>query len=185
MSAFEPVNLVPWMNRRGFSPDHERAAGRLNAWGNSFPAEEAWFGASRRIGGVPFMLARADATDHIECLGQRIDVVPGSSTSSVALLCCGEMGERTLDVMAVGAADERELLDFHAPAWLVEPTEHGSLAAWIFSHLHYPGDYELALLRPALFCVRCPVITPRVLVALELGTNPFFHVFAATLCYDV
>lgn len=183
--VFQPVDLVPWMNRRGCTPDHERAAGRLNAWGNSYPAEEIAFGASRSVGGISFVLARSDASDHVECLGQRIDVEPGPSTSSVALLCCGEMGERVLDVVAVVAADEREALDFRTPGWLVDPSEPGPPEAWVFTHLHYPGDYELALLRPALFCVRCPLATPRVLHALELGMNPFFHIFAATLCHDV
>lgn len=185
MSRFEPVDLMPWMNRRGFTANHERRQGRVNAWGNSFPAEEARFGVSRQVGGIPFVLDHSATVDHIECLGQRIELESSRPTSSVALLCCAEMGDRALDVTLVVADAARERLDFHVPGWLVEPTERETPESWIFSHLHYPGDYELALLRPALFCVRRALAKAQMLLGLELESSPFVHVFAATLCHDV
>jgi len=184
MTAFTTLDIVPWMNRRGFTTDRDRRLGQGNAWGNSFPEEEVDFDTVHRVGGVPFLLQRKETADHIEALGQQIAFDAMLPTRSVALLCCGEMGDRDLDAVVVGADANRESLRFYTRSWLVRPADHTPAPAWVFSHLHYPGDYELALLCPALFCARCTLAEPRELIALELGINPFFHIFAVTSCRD-
>lgn len=179
-----PVDLSPWLNAVVATFDSERPRGALNAWGNSFPAEELPFGSMLTVGGVVFRLPpkRPGEPDSVEPLGQRLEILGAPEAAGIALLCCGEMGEQRVPVRALDGRGE-VLSGFVAtapPAMIAagtDPEDQGIAC----SHLHYPGDYDLALALPAAWsCVhRWQEAAP--VAMIELGVNPLFHLLAVTL----
>ena len=113
-----PVDLTPWLNAAVATFDGERPRGALNAWGNSFPAEELPFGSLLKVGGVDFRLpAKAPGEpDSVEPFGQTI-VVPGAPRAvGIALLCCGEMGDQWVPVRVLGDRQvQRDQAEFPRP----------------------------------------------------------------------
>jgi hypothetical protein len=182
-----PVDLTPWLNAAVATFDAERPQGALNAWGNSFPAEELPFGSTLTVGGVAFQLpAKAPGEpDSIEPLGQIITVPGAPAASGIALLCTGEMGDQRLPLRVVNQRGE-EVADLLAVARGAMVPAGTDLAGEGFatSHLHYPGGpggYDLALALPALWRWEHRWETPAALARIVLGTNPLFHLLAITL----
>lgn len=185
--SFATLSLEPLLNSIGATYDSERAGGLLNAWGNSFPAEELPFGSMLTVGGIPFRLPDKARTsyDVVEPLGQPIELPDGGPVAALALLCCGEMGDQSLEVRAIrtdGGAPI-ELLAV-AKGFTVAPSQDLGPNAYRFSHLHYPGDYDLDILTGALWCFQHPFAEPVRLTRLELGTNPLFRIAALTLVHS-
>jgi hypothetical protein len=178
-----PVDLTPWLNSAIATFDGERPRGALNAWGNSFPAEELPFGSTLTVGGVPFQLPvkAPGGPDSVEPLGQRLEI-PSREAAGIALLCCGEMGDQRVSIRVFDDRGEA-VADFVAVArgaMVPAGTDLGG-EGFVASHLHYPGDYDLALSLPALWRVEHRWESPRLLARIELGANPLFHLLAATL----
>jgi len=179
-----PVDMTPWLNAAVATFDGERPRGALNAWGNSFPAEELPFGSLLKVGGVDFRLpAKAPGEpDSVEPLGQMI-MVPGAPRAlGIALLCCGEMGDQWVPVRVLGERGE-VVAGFVAVARGVMIPAESDLGDEGFagSHLHYPGDYDLALALPAAWRVEHRWEAPASVACVELGSNPLFHLLAMTL----
>lgn len=186
-TSWSCVDLAACCNAAGITGDGAREAGAFNAWGNSYPAEELWRGAMRRVGGVPFQLPGPGAWDHVEALGQVI-ALPGDGPGlddvrGLALLCSGEMGDQTLAVEAMDSGGGAVSLEVAVPGWLVEGTRTSVPDGHLCTHLHYPGGYELCHLKPVLWCVQAALPDARALAALRLGDNPLVHVFALTLLH--
>ncbi|MCW5803557.1 MAG: hypothetical protein KIT31_14335 [Deltaproteobacteria bacterium] len=174
-----PIDLRPHTNAWAATYDRDRARGTVNAWGNSFPAEELPFGGSLALGGIEFELPpKADgAFDHCEALGQRIELP--HSCRGVGLLAFGELGAQTVE-MAIGSPDGGvEHMTVHVNGWLVEGNPPANSDRLLCSHLHYVGGYELSQLRPAMWSVRVGW-TRDDGTWISLGENPFFHVVAMT-----
>jgi hypothetical protein len=184
--SFETVSLDPLFNSIGATYNTERVTGLLNAWGNSFPAEELPFGSTLTVGGVLFQLPDKARTkyDVIEPLGQTIDLPDGKPVAALAFLGCGEMGDQYVDMRAIpadgGAPIELRAL---AKGFTVVPADDLGPDALRFTHLHYPGDYDLGLLTGALWCYQHRFEEPVRLARLELGTNPLFRIAALTLVH--
>ena len=184
--SFATLPLEPLLNSIGATYNTQRIAGLLNAWGNSFPAEELPFGSTLTVGGIPFQLPDKARTNYdvVEPLGQMIELPDGGPVAALALLCCGEMGEQYLDVRAVRADGGPAIgLTAMAKGFAVPPTQEVGPDAHRFTHLHYPGDYDLDILTGALWCFQQRFEEPVRLTRLELGTNPLFRIAALTLVH--
>lgn len=182
---YSSIDLRACFNTAGTTRDTDRSCGAVNAWGNSFPAEEFPFGTNLTVNTVPFHLPhRHGAYDHIEAMGQSISLPEPVSVCGLGLLCFGEMGNQELDVYLSGETSISRHLIFEGKTWLVEAQSPQPDDGLIFSHLHYPGDYELALLRPALWCCRICWQQPVLIRTMLLGVNPLFHLFAATFLHQ-
>jgi hypothetical protein len=177
------VDLTPYCNSFAATFDADRAAGVMNAWGNSFPAEELPLGAAFVADGFPFQLPpkRVGHWDHVEALGQTIQIEGSPVVSEIALLCCGEMGDQKVEIEAHAEDGQSETITVATRGWLVPGDTAIEGAAFRSSHLHYVGDYELALLTPALWTARQELRRPMPLSELRLGRNPLFHIFGLTL----
>jgi hypothetical protein len=177
------VDLQGHLNAAVATFNSERRHGALNSWGNSFPAEELPFGSSLTLRGIAFRLAAKAPgdPDSIDPLGQTIAVPGAPRAGGIALLCLGEMGEQYLPVRVVGRGGQVEELVAAARGGAVpggfDPGEDGVVA----THLHYPGDYELALLRAVVWRFEHRWRVPLEVVRIELGANPLFHLLAITL----
>ena len=177
-----PVDLTPWLNAAVATFDGERPSGALNAWGNSFPAEEMPFGSLLTVGDVPFRLPdkAPGQPDSVEPLGQTLEI-PGEA-SGIAFLCCGEMGDQRLPVRVLKEDGEvvTELVAVARGVMVPAGTDLGD-EGFAGSHLHYPGDYDLALALPAAWRVEHRWEKPASVARVELGVNPLFHLLAITL----
>ena len=179
------LDLTAVVDRVGATYDTERTQGTMNAWGNSVPAEELPFGGRVVVGGVPYALvdkppATPSRPDHVEALGQRLPVdPPGRRAEAMAVLAGGELGPQELS-LRVHLDGGIEVLTLTVPGWATRPEVPVAADELRFRHLHYPGDYGLALLLPVLWSRVVPL--PGVTVtAVELLPNPLVHVFAVTL----
>lgn len=170
-----PVDLAPHLNARAATTDVQRHLGGFNAWGNSFPAEELPFGGTLELRGIPFRLIAADGLDHVEALAQTIEMPAPVRATALALLACGEMGQQEIEVTIDG-----ESFEVIVAGWLAD-SDADTGGAFVASHLHYPGGYELSRLRPVLWprVVEWPGV--RDVTAIHLSANPLFHVVAMTL----
>jgi hypothetical protein len=185
MLLHSPIDLKRYYNAVGATCDTSRVSGAVNAWGNSFPAEELPFGSTLTVLNIPFHLPDKDGSnDHIEAMGQVIELPEPSPVTGLALLCFGEMGDQELDLDLCGANSTNRHLTVVGEAWLVESDKSDTENCYACSHLHYPGDYELALLRPALWCWTARWQRPFRMTRIALGINPLFHLFAATGLHD-
>jgi hypothetical protein len=177
-----PVDLAPWLNAAIATFDGERPRGALNAWGNSFPAEELPFGGTLTVGGVPFRLPvkAPGALDSVEPLGQTLEI--SGEAAGIALLCCGEMGDQGLPVRVLNDEGEAvaEFVAIARGVMVPAGTDLGN-EGFAGSHLHYPGDYDLALALPAAWRFEHRWERPASVARLELGANPLFHLLAITL----
>lgn len=174
MTAGAPIDLRPHLNARAATHDDERERGGFNAWGNSFPAEELTFDEMIDVGGLPFLLERRGERDHLEANGQRV-VLPDVPAAAIALLAFGEMGPQRTTM----AVDGHEI-DIEAAGWLIDGQTRAE-GALDCTHLHYPGGYELAHLRPVMWPYVFRLPRRARWTQIRLGTNPLFHVAAATL----
>ncbi|HET9210881.1 MAG TPA: hypothetical protein VFR03_10815 [Thermoanaerobaculia bacterium] len=179
-----PLDLTPWLNATVATLDGERPRGALNAWGNSFPAEELPFGSTLTVGGILFQLPPRNpgGPDSVEPLGQALEVPGAPEAAGIALLCCGEMGDQRAPVRVLDSCGEA-VADFVAVARGAMVPAGADLREEGFaaSHLHYPGDYDLALALPALWRVEHRWGSAKPVARVELGCNPLFHLLAITL----
>lgn len=180
MTSYVPVDLDRYCCASAATYNYERSSGCVNAWGNSFPSEELPFGGELEIAGIPFRLPCKQTVDHIECLGQTVSLSVPVPSSGVALLCFGEMGDQDLAVECQGDGVTRRL-KATAREWLIDGSPFSESQCYICSHLHYPGGYELSLLRPVCWVDLHVWEPPALLKRMQLGFNPLFHLFAVTL----
>jgi hypothetical protein len=84
-------------------------------------------------------------------------------------------------VTVIGDSEIR--LTVTAKNWL-QPAKDEPVGEGIaFSHLHYPGDYELSHLKPVLWMTLQEWEMPIRGSRLELEVNPLFHLFALSLLH--
>lgn len=180
-----PVSLASHLNATAATWNDDRAAGFVNAWGNSFPAEELPFGKTRVVGGRVFRLARKapGAADHLEVLSQCLRAAGRYPATGIAALCFGEMGSRRWDIRVEGP-DGSEVVSLTAPHWVVGPDAAGLGDHLVASHLHYVGGYELDHLRPVVWRVEATFERPRRVTGLLLSESPLVHVLALSLLED-
>jgi hypothetical protein len=181
VSSYLPVNLDPYCCASAATWNHDRSLGCANAWGNSFPAEELPFGDNLEIAGIPFRLPHKRAADHIECLGQTVSLGAAKPSSGVAFLSFGEMGDQELTVQFHGDAGVSREVKATTREWLIDDRPVEERRCYSCSHLHYPGGYELKLLRPVCWANVHLWDNPALLRKMQLGFNPLFHLFAVTL----
>lgn len=174
MTAAWPVDLRPYFNARAATRDDERVRGGFNAWGNSFPAEELTFAETIEVGGLPFRLEQLDELDHLEADDQHV-LLPDVEASALAFLAFGEMGRQSVRI-AVDAHSQEVAAD----GWLIDGDRQVERALDC-SHLHYPGGYELAHLRPVMWPYVVTLPSRRTWRHLRIDANPLFHIAAATL----
>lgn len=181
MNLFNQVEITPYFNATAATGNQERRAGRLNAWGNSIPAEEVPFGSLFSVDGIPFRLPTAggDRYDHMEALGQLITLRTPMVGTGIAFLCFGEMGRQDVELSIVYEDRATAITTIIAKAWLTDEEEVNS--GFAFSHLHYPGDYELDMLRPILWTYRYEWQQPATLTQISIGENPLVHIFGITI----
>ena len=181
--TYEALSLTPFLNSIGTTYDSQRREGLLNAWGNSYPAEELPLGSSVTVGGIPFQLPKKAQNhyDVVEPLGQTIELSDHGAVLGVACLCCGEMGEQYLSVRAVRAQGAPIDFTVVAKGFSTLPGEDLGPQAFDFTHLHYAGDYDLDLLTCALWCFEHRFEEPVRLVRLELGVQPLVRIAGLTL----
>ena len=179
--AFLP--LEPYLNQFAATGDDARSRGRFNAWGNSFPAEEVPFGKVWTVAAMDFQMPvyRDRQPDHVEAAGQFIPLPVPADLQGLAILCCGEMGDQALSLTLHSKRGPALAAECHAGGWLVDPSRPVDASCLMFTHLHYPGDYELSHLCPALWAMAVDLPEPFPLTGITLGTNPLFHIFAITL----
>src|SRR5262245_15090523 len=132
------IELSASYNAHAATFDDDRSAGFVNVWGNSFPAEEVPFGRAFELDGVEYRLPakRAGNPDHVEALGQTIDLEREGSVDGMPLLGFGEMGAQPLDIEVIGPAGGHRWRTT-LPGWLVTPHAPGGTQSWRASHLHY------------------------------------------------
>jgi hypothetical protein len=196
------LDLTPLVDRIGATFDTDRPAGEVNAWGNSYPAEELPFGGRAVVGGVPYLLvpkvpADPPQPDHLEFLGQHLPgPPPARPATAIGLLAAGEMGPQDLSLRvhlrprADRPRADRSRVDVISttvPGWMIRPETPVTAAELRCSHLHYPGDYGLGLLVPVLWSRVLPLPdapSPAMVTAIELVANPLVHAFAVTLLQE-
>jgi hypothetical protein len=176
------ISLAPHANAHAATFDSDRAAGYVNAWRNSFPAEEVPFGATLLLGGVAFMLPdkTAGAPDHVEALGQEIEVGSLVSTRTIGVLGFGELGDQPLGIILTSRFGDIRRGTAVLPNWLLPADAAADASVWRASHLHYP-EYELRGLRPALFGIQINFPSEIQPVTVTLEANPLAHVMALSL----
>jgi hypothetical protein len=179
------IDLAAYANAHAATYDADRAAGYVNAWRNSFPAEDLPFGATLLIGGFAFTLPhkRAGAPDHVEALGQEIDVGAVINTRTVGILGFGELGDQPLGVTLTSRFGHIRRATAILPNWLLPRGAAPDAREWRATHLHYP-DYELDSLRPALFGIQVRLSADIQPLTLTLEANPLAHVMAVSLLIE-
>lgn len=182
MSDFRYVDLTPHLNAVGGTFDSDRSAGALNAWGNTFPAEEVPFGGELLVGDLSFSLpVKRGPLDHVETLGQVLTLGKTAVARGMALLCLGEMGVQDVE-MFVSDTQARCLESrLQAGAWLVPRGSKSPPDAFACTHLHYRAGYELDLLRPCMWAREHRWARDLEVERIRFGVNPLVHVFAVTL----
>jgi len=177
------VPLDEHANAHAATFNADRAAGFVNPWGNSFPAEEVPFGRTLICNGVPFQLGskRAAEPDHVECLRLELATEASIATRTIGLLGFSELGNQTLELGIVGRFKERRHATLVVPYWLNVPRDAAGPAVWQATHLHYAAGYELDRLVPSLHAVILRLPSPFHAVSIEFEANPLVHIMALTL----
>jgi hypothetical protein len=177
------IDLASHRNAHAATFDSGRDAGCVNIWGNSFPAEEVPFGRAIIVGGVTYQLApkQPGAADHVEALGQRIEIGAVAGGHALGVLGFGELGPQALMLRLTDRFGTDVGVRVQLPNWLLPREAPVRAAAWQASHLHYAGDYELDHLRPAMFSATARLPAPIWPVTLTIEPNPLAHVMAVTL----
>ncbi|QND61847.1 hypothetical protein [Mesorhizobium huakuii] len=177
------IDLAPHCNACAATFDSERSAGCVNIWGNSFPAEDVPFGRPIIVGGVTYQLVakQPGAPDHVEALGQRIEIGVVAVGYALGVLGFGELGPQTLMLRLTDRFGAVVGVRVQLPNWLLPRGAPARTATWRASHLHYVGDYELDHLCPAMFSATVPLLAPFWPVTLTIEPNPLAHVMAVTM----
>jgi hypothetical protein len=93
------------------------------------------------------------------------------------------MGTQEIQIRVIAEDRSEVSLLIQAGAWLLGAETKIETDYLYFSHLHYPGNYELNFLRPVIWCRIYHWRNPLIVASLLLGSNPLFHIFAVTLLY--
>ncbi|RXD05719.1 hypothetical protein EQZ23_11850 [Sphingomonas sp. UV9] len=188
MTRFAPIDLRPIRNARAATWDFERAAGAVNAWGNSFPAEDMPYGRPLWVGDLRFEIAQPDAAgiDHVELRDQSLRL-PHMTATGIALLCFAEMGPRRFTVRIDGDGETRTL-DLIAPGWMIAGQALPEERRFVATHLHYPGDdpagYELRQLLPTAWAIARHVAPIRAR-QLYISGSPLVHILAISMLREI
>lgn len=177
------LDISTCANAHAATYDVDRAAGFVNAWRNSFPAEDVPFGGTLLVAGIPFSLPRkiAGAPDHIEAEGQDLDVGAALTARAVGVLGFGELGDQRLGLTLTNRFGETRRAEAVLPNWLVPASAPATAGSWRASHLHYAAGYELGHLRPTLFGVMLRLPAAFQPLRVTLDANPLAHVMAISL----
>lgn len=168
------------LNNRATTSVSDLGSGRLNAWGNSFPAEELPApGTLIEVAGIPFQWANAHAEgDNVRCEGQIIDIPPDQYDWIYLLAASERRSEDTIwahyddghaDPLPVGVSD---FLD-GTPAF-------GELTAFRTSRMHYPHHVQNGL-PTTMWLTRVGMPRRGTARSLRLPRLVAMHVFALTL----
>ncbi len=174
------IGIDDLLNNRATTSVSDLDSGRLNAWGNSFPAEELPTpGALIEVAGIPFTWANAHAKgDNVRCEGQVIDIPPGQYDWIYLLAASERRSEDTIwahyedghaDPLRVGVSD---FLD-GTPAF-------GELTAFRTSRMHYPHHVQERL-PTTMWLTRVGMPRRGIAQSLRLPRLVAMHVFALTL----
>jgi hypothetical protein len=177
---FRLIGIDDLLNNRATTTVADLGRGRLNAWGNSFPAEELPTpGSLVEVAGIPFVWANADADgDNVRCEGQVIDIPPGQYDWIYLLAASERRSEDTLwvhyddghaDPLRLGVSD---FLD-GTPAF-------GELPAFRTTRMHYPHHVQHGL-PTTMWLSRVGMPRRGRARALRLPRLVAVHVFAITL----
>jgi hypothetical protein len=179
------LDLHRHTNAHAATFDCDRSAGFVNAWRNSFPAEEMPFGDTVLLGGTAFELAEKTpgTPDHVEALEQTIEVDAIITVHAVGILGFGELGDQALAMTVGNRFGDLRRAQVVLPNWL-EPKDAAPTArSWRATHLHYP-DYERDHLRPCLFGVTVRLSSAIQARFVTLHANPLAHVMAVSLLFE-
>jgi hypothetical protein len=175
------IDLANSFNNVGATGRDDLAAGRLNVWKNSLPADELPAGPGLfSPAGVPFRfpVVEQGRSDNVVCTGQRIDL-PVRHYDWIYLLACSERrAEDTIHLhYADGAVDEEWLRvsDF----WPGSPPHFGEIEAVECRHIHFPRHVQTAV-GPRIWQQRLGVPRQVELAYLRLPDNIAIHIFAMT-----
>ncbi len=177
---FRLIDIDGLLNNRATTDVRDLGSGRLNAWGNSFPAAELPApGSLIEVAGIPFTWANAHATgDNVRCEGQVVDIPPGRYDWIYLLAASERRSEDTIwahyddghaDPLRVGISD---FLD-GTPAF-------GELSAFRTSRMHYPHHVQEGL-PTTMWLTRVGMPRHGVAHSLRLPRSVAMHVFALTL----
>ncbi len=177
------IDLSAYVNAHAATFDADRSAGFVNAWRNSFPAEEVPFGCDLVVGGYAFRLPQKapGGADHVEALGQEISLNAPITTAALAVLGFGELGNQLLSMTLANEFGECRQMEVVLPNWLAPKAAVADAHGWRASHLHYASGYDLDHLCPMLFAVSACLATPFQLASITLLPNPLAHVIAISL----
>ncbi|MFF5228376.1 hypothetical protein [Dactylosporangium sp. NPDC000521] len=178
------IGIDDLLNNRATTSVEDLGLGRLNAWGNSFPAGE--LPAPRtviEVAGIPFVWPDAHAGgDNVRAEGQVIEVPPGRYDWIYLLAASERRSEDILwvhyddgyaDPLRVGVSD---FLD-GTPAFGEEP-------AFKTERMHYPHHVQQRL-PTTMWLSRIGMPRHGVATALRLPRLVALHVFAVTLVTGV
>lgn len=174
------IGIDDLLNNRATTSVADLELGRLNAWGNSFPAEELPTpGTLVEVAGIPFMWANARAEgDNVRCEGQVIDIPPGQYDWIYLLAASERRSEDTLwayyddgyaDPLRVGVSD-----------FLDGTPVFGELPAFRTARMHYPHHVQQNL-PTTMWLSRVGMPRRGTARALRLPRLVALHVFAVTL----
>lgn len=183
-AEFRMVDLDDLLNNRATTSTSDLDSGRLNAWGNSFPADELPKpGALIEVAGIPFTWARATPEgDNVRCEAQLIEIPPGQYDWIYLLAASERRSEDTIwahyddghaDPLRVGVSD---FLD-GTPAF-------GEVSAFRTSRMHYPHHVQERL-PTTMWLTRVGMPRRGTAVSLRLPRSVAIHVFALTLLTGV
>ena len=174
------IGIDDLLNNRATTGTADLDAGRLNAWGNSFPSRELpGPGSVVEIAGIPFVWPNANPDgDNVRSEGQVVDVPPGRYDWIYLLAASERRSEDTLwvhyddghaDPLRLGVSD---FLD-GTPAF-------GELPAFRTARMHYPHHVQEHL-PTTMWLARVGLPRRGRARALRLPRLVALHVFAITL----
>lgn len=178
------ISIDDLLNNRATTSVTELGLGRLNAWGNSFPAEELPEpGAVVEIAGIPFVWPHADAEgDNVRSEGQVIGIPPGRY-DWIYLLAASE--RRSEDTIWVHYDDgHADPLRFGVSDFLDGTPAFGEQPAFRTDQMHYPHHVQQNL-PTTMWLSRVGMPRNGCAQALRLPRLVALHVFAITLVTGV
>lgn len=174
------VDIDDLLNNRAATSTTELDLGRMNVWGNSFPARELpESGALIEVAGIPFRWAnvRPDG-DNVRCEGQVVDIPPGQYDWLYLLAASERRSEDTLWVhYEDGFADP---LRVRVSDFLDGTPVFGELPAFRTSAMHYPHHVQRNL-PTTMWLARVGMPRRGSAHALRLPRLVALHIFGITL----
>jgi hypothetical protein len=174
------IDIDDLLNNRAATTTADLGQGRMNVWGNSFPADELpSSGSLVEVAGIPFVWPNThDDADNVRCEGQVVDLPPGQYDWVYLLAASERRSEDTLwayyedghcDPLRVGVSD-----------FLDGTPVFGELPAFRTSRMHYPHHVQHGL-PTTMWLARVGMPRRGHARALRLPRLVALHVFAVTL----